>query len=343
MPSLFSNSGFSNSGFSNSGFKTSGFSNSWLKDFEIKDKKIIVKATGAELPLGLEITKEVLSWFPFYLYEKARRVRYIFAGGARLKIAFLPVQPRPWYLISVLAYRAHMRHTTDVSQANAVFYFEDETNPEPPKIPDDVAGKTFNFGCYDISKTRVARKFEQVFGYALAVDPLIYKGPIAVKSERNGAHDGYAITGPLPNGQALEPDMVYQRLIDNSVDGKWVEDLRCPIIGGEIALVFVKRRPLESRFANVNTSVKLHKPEDLLTDTERVKLKEFARAMKLDWGGMDVLRDKGDGRIYVVDVNKTNMGPPIALSMADKSKSVAILTEQLLKLIGEKENAKNHD
>ena len=55
--------------------------------------------------------------------------------------------------------------------------------------------------------------------------------------------------------------------------------------------------------------------------------------MHLDWGGMDVLRDKGDGRIYVVDVNKTDMGPPIALSIADKSKSVAILTKQLLKLI----------
>ena len=309
---------------------------SWLKDFEIKDKKIIVKATGAELPLGLEITKEVLAWFPFYLYEKARRLRYMFAGGERIKIAFSPVQPRPWYLLPVLAYRARMRRTNDFSNADVVFYFEDETSPQAPQIPDTVVGKTFNFGCYDISKSRVAKKFEQVFGYALAVDPHTYSGPIAVKSEKNGAHDGYAATAPLPDGVAADPDMVYQRLIDNSVDGKWAEDLRCPVIGGEIGLVFVKRRPLESRFANMNSSVELHKPEDLLTDKERAKLKEFAAAMKLDWGGMDVLRNKEDGRIYVVDVNKTDMGPPIALSMADKSKAVAILTAQLLQLISGK-------
>lgn len=311
------------------------FSNSWFKDFEIKDKKIIVRATGAELPLGLEITKEVLSWFPFYLYEKVRRLRHVFAGGARIKIAFSPVQPRPWYLISVLAYRARMLRVQDCASADAVFYFEDETNPEPPQIPNSVVGKAFNFGCSDISKSRVAQKFEQVFGYALAVDPLTYEGPIAVKSERNGAHDGYAATAPLPDGEATDPDMVYQRLIDTSVDGKWAEDLRCPVIGGEIALIFVKRRPLESRFANMNSSVALCNPDDLLSDAERAKLKQFAAAMKLDWGGMDVLRDKKDGRIYVVDVNKTDMGPPIALSMVDKSKAVAILTKQLVKLIND--------
>ncbi len=308
---------------------------SWLKDFEIKDKKIIVKATGAELPLGLEVAKEVLSWFPFYLYEKARRLGHVFAGGERLKIAFSPVQPRPWYLISVLAYRAHMHRISDTSKADAVLYFEDETNPKPPLVPAKTLGKHFNFGCYDISKSRVAQKFEQIFGYALAVDPLTYKGQIAVKSEKNGAHDGYTATAPLSKAQTANPDLVYQRLVDNSVDGKWAEDMRCPIIGGEIALVFVKRRPLESRFANINSGVILRKPEDLLSDAERAKLKEFATAMKLDFGGMDVLRDKSDGKIYVVDVNKTDMGPPIALSNADKSKAVAMLTKQLIRLIND--------
>ena len=306
---------------------------SWLKDFEIKDKKIIVKATGAELPLGLEIAKEVLAWFPFYVYEKARRLRHLFAGGEQLKIAFSPVQPRPWYLISVLAYRARMRRVQDFTKADAVFYFEDETNPEPPQVPNGVSGNAFNFDCYDISKSRVAQKFEHVFGYALAVDPLTYEGPIAVKSEKNGAHDGYAATAPLQDGKSPDPDMVYQRLIDNTVDGKWAEDLRCPIIGGDIALVFVKRRPLKTRFANVNASVTLRKPEDLLSDSERVQLRDFAKAMQLDWGGMDVLRNKQDGKIYVVDVNKTDMGPPIALSIADKSKAVAILTAQFVKFI----------
>jgi hypothetical protein len=40
--------------------------------------------------------------------------------------------------------------------------------------------------------------------------------------------------------------------------------------------------------------------------------------MRLDWGGLDVLRDRTDGRLYVVDVNKTDMGPPIAMKLRDK-------------------------
>jgi len=311
---------------------------SWFKDFEIRDKKIVVKETGAELPIGVDILKEALDWFPFYFYEKLRRLKYIFAAKEPLNIAYSPVVPRPWYLLSVLAYRACLKQTRDFAKADAVFYFEDQTLVEAPQIPEGITGKTFNFGCYDISKSNVARTFERVFGYNLTIDPHKYKGPIAVKSETNGAHDGYQTVAPLPSAQAATPDMVYQKLIDNTVDGKWAEDMRCPVIGGEIALVFVKRRPLESRFANLNSSVVLREPEDLLSDAERTKLKEFAAAMKLDWGGMDVLRNKEDGKIYVVDVNKTDMGPPIALSIADKSKSVAILTEQLLKLITQNNN-----
>ena len=315
---------------------------SWFKDFEIRDKKIVVKATGVELPLGFDIIKEALDWVPFYFYEKFRRLKCVFSSKPCLSIAYSPVVPRPWYLLSVLAYRACLKQTKDFAKADAVFYFEDQTLVKPPQIPAGITGKTFNFGCYDISKSNVASTFEQVFGYNLAVDPHKYKGPIAVKSEKNGAHDGYQTVAPLPVGEAADPNMVYQKLIDNSVDGKWAEDMRCPIIGGEIKLVFVKRRPLEKRFANLNSSVVLCEPDDLLSDVERAKLKEFAKAMHLDWGGMDVLRNKQDGKIYVVDVNKTDMGPPIALSIADKSKSVAVLTEQLLKLITQ-ENAKGNN
>ncbi len=307
--------------------------NFWFADFEIKDRKIIVKATGAELPLGFEIVREVLSWFPFYFYEKARRLSRLFANKTPLKIAYWPAEPRPWYLLSVLAYRADVKHVKDVNKAAVVIYFEDKTKVKPPQIPLSASRKTLNFQCYDISKSRVSQVFEQVFGYALAVDPLTFNGPIAVKSERNGAHDGYVAQGPL--AQSQNPDLVYQRLIDNSVDNTWAEDLRCPIIGGEIALVFVKRRPLASRFANFNSSVSLRAPEGLLSSDEREKLKQFASMMGLDQGGLDVLRDKKTGRIYVVDVNKTDMGPPLALSIADKSKAVAILTTQFLKLIND--------
>lgn len=309
---------------------------SWFSDFEIKDKVIHVKSTGAKLPFDGEIIKEALSWFPFFIAERARRLVPSFTRQNRLKIAYSPVVPRPWYLLSVLANRARMKRINDFGAADAVFYFEDQTVVAPPPIPEG-AKKAFNFGCHDISKSKVGEVFKQVFGYDLAVDPRKYKGKIAVKSEKNGAHDGYATSAPLPPEHPYDPELVYQKLIDNTVEDKWAEDMRCPVTGGEIALVFVKRRPLDTRFANMNSSVELKPPDDLLSAEERAQIKEFAAAMGLDWGGMDILRDRQDGRIYIVDVNKTDMGPPIALSMKDKSKATAILTAQLLKLIADKE------
>ena len=302
---------------------------SWLSDFEVKDRVIHVKSTGAQIPVGFEVAHEVLSWFPFFIVEKFRRVGRVYSQKDKLKIAYTPVVPQPWFLLWVTAHRADAKTVKDFAAADAIFYFEDKTIAAPPKLPDEYAAKSFNFDCNDISKSHVGKVFEKVFGYNLAVVPETYVGPIAVKSEKNGAHDGYEAIAPVPR----EPDMVYQRLIDNTVDGKWAEDLRCPIIGGNVHLVFVKRRPLKSRFANTNASVVMRAPEELLSTDERAKLKDFAKAMGLDWGGMDVLRDKQDGRIYVVDVNKTDMGPPIALPMKDKNRAVTILTAQLVDLI----------
>ena len=261
-----------------------------------------------------------------------RRLGGIFARGKRLKIAYSPIVPRPWYLLPVLANRARMKRINNFAVADAVFYFEDQTVVAPPHVPKG-SNKAFNFGCHDISKSKVGEVFKQVFGYDLAVDPRTYTGKVAVKSEMNGAHDGYATSAPLPPEHPYDPKLVYQRLIDNTVEGKWAEDMRCPITGGDIEIVFVKRRPLASRFANMNSSVTLQSPDELLSAEERAEIKEFAAAMGLDWGGMDILRNKEDGKIYIVDVNKTDMGPPIALSMKDKSKATAILTKQLLKLI----------
>jgi hypothetical protein len=33
---------------------------------------------------------------------------------------------------------------------------------------------------------------------------------------------------------------------------------------------------------------------------------------------VDVLRDRTTGEIFIVDANKTDMGPPIGLNLADK-------------------------
>jgi hypothetical protein len=176
--------------------------------------------------------------------------------------------------------------------------------------------KIINAGSADISKKAVSALFENVFGYALDVDPMQYEGKLVEKSNSNFTHDGRVLQGPLTPADIKE-DKVYQKLIDNSsVGAGLVTDYRVPIHGRQIPLVYLKHRPVETRFSNVNASAELTAPNIVLSTSERDKLLLLARRMGVDYGEFDVLRDR-DGRIYVVDVNNTPVGPPNGLPIPE--------------------------
>jgi len=91
-----------------------------------------------------------------------------------------------------------------------------------------------------------------------------------------------------------------------------VLDYRIPIHGNQIPLVYLKHRPIETRFANSNSFVDLAQPQVLFSPTELSNILLFARKISLDFGELDVLRDK-DGLIYIVDTNHKPAGPPLGL------------------------------
>lgn len=282
----------------------------WWRDFEIGDGIVTVKKTGARLRIEPDLLGEVLAWFPFYFVAESWRVKALFRPGPR--IWFTPDRPRPWYLIWSVLHAAGARIAERPEDADAVFVFEDCTVCGP--VPAQAGTRVINAGCQSIAKSHVAHVFEQCFGYALAVDPERWSGPMVEKSETNGAHDGRIVQGPCPARRGC----VYQRIVDNRTGTGLVEDLRVPLIGGRIPLVVRKRRREENRFANSNDEVDWAETDAVLSPGEQAALARFAAAMRLDWGGVDVLRDRDDGRLYVVDVNKTDMGPPIAMPLKDK-------------------------
>lgn len=282
----------------------------WWQDFEFEDGVVTVKKTGARLRLGPGLIGEVLSWFPFYFVVEAWRLRRSSRSGP--KIWFAPDRPRPWYLIWSVLHAAGARIASSADEADAVFFFDDSTSGSLVEYPPQA--RAINRDCHSIAKSHVGAVFEQCFGYPLNVDPTRFNGAMVQKSETNGAHDGRVVEGPC----AAELGYVYQRLIDNSIADGLVEDLRCPTVGGQIPLVILKQRRIGDRFANSNRNVEVVETDTVLSPAEQAQLSEFARAMRLDWGALDVLRDKADGRLYVVDVNKTDMGPPIIMAMDDK-------------------------
>lgn len=300
----------------------------WLTDFKWRRDHLLVRKTGVRVPLNRDVISGFLSWFAYYIALQPLRAWRRWTSPP-LRLAFTPSPPRPWFLLWATAQAAGARFV-DPAKADAVFYFEDQTTGAPAAPASGSNDQMrINFECTDVSKSRVATVFEEVFGYGLAVNPAQWTGLAVEKSEINGAHDGRIVRCP----RQPRPGRVYQRLIDNVADDGLVDDIRCPTILGRIPVVFIKRRHADHRFANANDQVRLVAPSDVLSDDEQDKLATFSRAMGLGWGGLDVLRDREDGRIYVVDVNKTDMGPPTALGLGDKLRATTRLATALRRAV----------
>lgn len=297
-------------------FQTSGAV--WLRDFEFGLTGLTVRKTGARVPYSPSVLADVTAWFRYFFSWRAMAPL-----GPRFTIAFTPERARPWYLVRAVAHVAGAVLAKDISQADVVMQFEDATiSPNAPPANVKRGAKLINFGCTDITKSRVARASEIAFETPLAVDPANYAGPAVEKSQINAAHDGHIVMCPAP---AL-PGRAYQRVVDNRAPNPdLVEDLRTCTLGGKPIVVFIKRRPVTKRFQNTNVEVHLRRPEQVFSADEMQRIGVFAREIGLDWGGIDVLRDRNDGRLYVVDANKTDMGPPIGLNLADKLVATRIL------------------
>lgn len=307
----------------------------WWHDFRFSNGVMHVKKTGAAVPIDWGVIGDTATWLNYHVCIEALRLTTPTTGA---KIWFAPDRPRPWYLIWPVIHLAGLRVVHTPEDADIAFFFEDLTHSPIPTPPTPLP--MINGACGNAAKSQVAEIFEHVFARALQIDPTRYDGAFVEKSELNGAHDGQIHHSPC----APQPGRVYQRLIDNLADDGCVEDLRCPTVGGEIPLVFIKRRPKDQRFANMNTEVHLIDPAQVFTDEERAQIKAFCQAMQLDWGGIDVLRDRRDGQIWIVDVNKTDMGPPIRLPLKDKLKASHILAQTLKNYISQRlEGPIHHD
>lgn len=200
--------------------------------------------------------------------------------------------------------------------------WEDRTRLTARPPPD-----ALNAGCTDISKSRVQAEFEDIFGYGYAVDPLTHRGPMVVKSDENGTHDGRIVVGPIA---AREPDVVYQRDIDGRISETEMFEYRLPVVLGDFPSVYVKTRLVTKRFASNSTHTRV--VTDLRTvfsEAELDRLRDLCAAFALDFGELDILRDRSDGRIYVLDVNKTPHGPPKSLTVIGAFRAIGHIARAL--------------
>jgi hypothetical protein len=298
----------------------------WVKDFRLEDGHILVKSTGVRIKNDLQLWSDIFRWLTYYAFVRAHGFVASLRRPMGPRIWFAPHRPRPWYIIWAATVWGGMAFATGPDHADAAFYFEDQTQAAPP--PPRHA-RAFNFGVGDVSKSHVARVMEQAFGYPLAVDPRVFEGEAVEKGEGNGLHDGRLVHCPL----IPAPGKTYQRVIKTEGADGWACDLRTACVGGRPIAVYVKQKPAAARFSIQNTSVVVKTPDEVFSSAEIAQLQRFCEVMQLDWGGLDVLRERESGRLYVVDVNKTDTGPAVVLSWKDRARVTRLLADALREMI----------
>ena len=289
--------------------------------------------TGVEIPLNGAFFKSAIPVVKFNSYLLMQKYWRAITGKKPLaRLAFYPQPSGPWYNAWLASRMGGIEISKDPKAADVVFVFDDSTASETgAKLEPVLKAKAINHRIDDISKKRVAKIFQNVFGYGVEIDPLNYHGKAVQKSDLNGLHDGELVMCPL-TPDVIKPDCVYQKLIDSTHDGPRSEDLRMAYAGGEIAVVFHKYKLIEKRFSTDYDHVDVWDADKAFSKDEQVKLIEFCEAMGLDFGAVDVMRDKHDGRIYVVDVNKTCM-PVLCLTQKEQRQAFRLIADALVRLV----------
>lgn len=191
----------------------------------------------------------------------------------------------------------------------------------PAHICSSVGSPIVNDTHFLCDKLNVQDMARRAMGYSSAVDPTTHAGLCVVKSRQNATHDGEIVMCPLP---AADPKRVYELVVDNRFGEDEIFDYRVLLVFGEMPVAYVKYRPLATRFSNSNARVTLTTPEALFSTEEIEQIRQFSKLIGLEYGELDILRDAGSGRIYIVDANNTPVGPPRELSTADRARTLSL-------------------
>jgi hypothetical protein len=188
--------------------------------------------------------------------------------------------------------------------------------------------KVVNLHSRDISKLAVDEAFASVFGYGTRIDPTTFQGKYVQKNDTNALHDGVVLMQPL---KQAEPGFIYQILINNQHNETQVEDIRVPVVKEVVPFVYLKYRDINERFKNTTVKTQVVPAEKVFSPGEIASINAFCRKVNLEFGELDVLRNKDDGKIYIVDVNNTPQGPPANTSKTDQEFAISMLAEQFRK------------
>lgn len=163
-----------------------------------------------------------------------------------------------------------------------------------------------NLNCRDISKRCVESHFAQVFGYSSFIDPETSSGRVVKKYDKN-ASGGFVVELPLEANDD-NSEFVFQKLLDSS-RGDCMIEYRVPIVLGRIPTVYIEYKDLpKDHIKTRKQKIEISEVDQIFSTNEIDQIIEFCNAIGLDFGELDIIRANDDGKIYIIDANKTPGG-----------------------------------
>lgn len=261
------------------------------------------------------------------LYFSRRSYLFVKNRLQHKTILFYPHYPfrraEIWKIIALTNYNI----TNNPNQHfDLVFHWQDTTLRSNDRFLSTLSSTypVINLRSVDIGKDKVEQVFSEVFGYSSLVDPLTYQGKCVKKTILNGKHDGQIIDCPIKERQE---GYIYQRLIDNTAPDGQLIDYRVPVFKHTIPFMLIRYKHKEDRFDNT-LSAKLADPAKLFSIEETKKIISFCEKMGLDYSELDILRNRADGHIYIVDANNTPSSPPLSVPF-DKTERKIMLQKSV--------------
>jgi len=259
--------------------------------------------------------RESLALAGFHLKTNAYFKSKAFLKSLKIKpsekktILFYPQKPSSRNVIWKLCHLNAFKITSNPNEKfDIAFNWEDATFRKKDKILKKLSKNhnVFNIKCKDISKKKTGKTFKKVFKYPIIVNPKKINGKCVKKSNLNAQKDGQMIQCPAKK----EKGYVYEVLVNTEIQKGKLVDMRVPIMKDKIPFVYFRYKSLKDRFKDSK------KPKASIIETKKVFSKQeisqilkFCKKLGLDYGELDILRDKKSKKIYIVDVNTTPFGP----------------------------------
>ncbi len=207
-------------------------------------------------------------------------------------ILFYPDIPRyPSRVWDICEKRKIPYHNDPYKDHDLQFYWSYHKDVRIPDRYDSFAD--VNAGCWDITKSKVDRIFNDI-----SIDPELYDGVCIKKSDRQSVQDVELVQCPV----RPEPGYVYQKNIENKEGDRWIEYRVTYADGIKMILKYYNVLPFNLTSKEKKKRIIERIPIDsIFTASQEFELMIKCREFGFDYGEIDVLLD--DGYPVVIDVN----------------------------------------